>query len=40
MQTQIELARQMVVTAEMEQVAAGENFPAEVIRQAVADGFF
>ncbi len=38
MQTQIELARQMVVTAEMEQVAAGENFPAEVIRQAVADG--
>ena len=38
MQTQIELARQGVVTEAMQQVATAENFPGEAIRQAVADG--
>jgi phosphomethylpyrimidine synthase len=38
MKTQIELAREGVITRQMEQVAADENFSPEIIRQRVANG--
>ncbi len=38
MKTQIELAREGVVTEQMSTVGADEGFPGEVIRQRVADG--
>ena len=38
MKTQIELAREGIITRQMEQVAADENFSPEIIRQRVANG--
>lgn len=38
MKTQIELAREGVITSQMEKVAVDEDYSPEVIRQRVAEG--